>query len=82
MCTDCNVHTQDAEETLDFGFTSAKVVDKVIMQAECLREAFAELDMSSDVLEIHLSPVSPYFRLTTFGCAGTTQVSGQCCHAV
>ena len=77
VITDCNVYTQDADATLDFDFTSAKVVDKVIMQAECLREAFAELDMSSDVLEIQLSPTAPYFRLTTFGYAGTTQVRGR-----
>lgn len=78
VLTDCNIHTQDAEETLDFDFTSAKVVNKIIMQAECLREAFAELDMSSDVLEMHLSPAAPYFRLTTFGYAGTTQVTQSC----
>ena len=74
MLTDCKIQTQDAEETLDFDFTGANVVDKIIMQAECLREAFAELDMSSDVLEITMSPSEPYFRLTTFGIAGTTQV--------
>ena len=74
VLTDCKIQTQDAEETLDFDFTGANVVDKIIMQAECLREAFAELDMSSDVLEITMSPSEPYFRLTTFGIAGTTQV--------
>ncbi len=45
------------------------------MYAECLREAFSELDMSSEVLEIQLSPSPPHFRLTTFGYAGTTQVN-------
>ena len=74
MLTDCSIQTRDADETLDFDFTSANVVNKIIMRAECLREAFAELDMSSDVLEILLSPSSPYFRLTTFGYAGITQV--------
>ena len=74
VLTDCSIQTRDADETLDFDFTSANVVNKIIMRAECLREAFAELDMSSDVLEILLSPSSPYFRLTTFGYAGTTQV--------
>ena len=75
MLTDCSIQTRDADETLDFDFTSANVVNKIIMRAECLREAFAELDMSSDVLEILLSPSPPYFRLTTFGYAGTTQVT-------
>jgi cell cycle checkpoint protein len=40
-----------------------------------MREVFAELDMTSDVLQILLSPDSPYFRLSTFGNAGTTHVS-------
>ena len=44
------------------------------MSAECLREVFAELDMSSEALEILLSPSSPYCRLSTSGYAGTTQV--------
>lgn len=74
VLTDCSIQTRDADETLDFDFTSANVVNKIIMRAECLREAFAELDMSSEVIEILLSPSSPYFRLTTFGYAGTTQV--------
>lgn len=42
-----------------------------------MREVFAELDMTSDVLEILMSPDAPYFRLSTFGNAGNTHV-GQC----
>ena len=77
--TDCSIQTLEADETLDFDFTSANVVNKLIMLSECLKEAFAELDMSSDVLEILLSPSPPYFRLSTFGDAGTTQV---CLHFI
>lgn len=76
MVTDCSIQTQDADEILDFDFCSANVVNKVIMNAECLREVFAELDMSSEVLEILLSPSPPYCRLSTSGYAGTTQVPG------
>ena len=74
VVTDCSLQTQDAEETLDFDFISANVVNKVIMRAEGLREAFNELDMSSDILELMLSPDPPYFRLSTVGYAGSTQV--------
>lgn len=74
VLTDCSIQTQEANETLDFDFCSANVVNKIIMSAEGLREAFAELDMTSDSLEILLSPSSPYFRLSTFGYAGMTQV--------
>ena len=68
--------TQDAHEVLDFDFCSANVVNKVILSAECLREVFADLDTTSDTLEILLSPSPPYCRMSTSGYAGTTQVSG------
>ena len=44
-------------------------------QSECLKEAFSELDMTSEVLEIFLSPDKPYLRLSTFGNAGSAHVS-------
>lgn len=44
-------------------------------QSECLREAFDELDMTSEVLQILMSPDNPFFRLSTFGYAGSTHVS-------
>ena len=75
MLTDCSIQTQDADEILDFDFCGANVVNKLIMNAECLREVFAELDMSSETLEILLSPSPPYCRLSTAGYVGTTQVS-------
>lgn len=75
VLTDCSIQTQDADEILDFEFCGANVVNKVIMNAECLREVFAELDMSSEALEILLAPSAPYCRLSTSGYAGTTQVN-------
>ena len=74
MLTDCSLTTQEAEETLDFDFVSANVVCKLIMAAEGLRETFSELDMTSETVEVLMSPDPPHFRLTTFGYAGTTQV--------
>lgn len=67
VLTDCKIRTQEADETLDFNFSNSGVVNKVIMRSECLRDIFSELDMSSDVLEILMSPDAPYFRLSTFG---------------
>jgi len=40
-----------------------------------LKEVFNDLDMTSEVLEILLSPETPFFRLSTFGNAGSTHVS-------
>lgn len=62
VVTVCKIQTQEPEETLDFDFCSTNVVNKIILQSESLRETFAELDMSSDVLQITMSPEKPYFR--------------------
>ncbi|XP_064621085.1 cell cycle checkpoint protein RAD1-like isoform X2 [Lineus longissimus] len=72
VLTDCSIKTQEPDETLDFNFSSVNVINKVIMKSECLKEAFNELDMTSEVLEILMSPDKPYFRLSTFGSAGST----------
>ena len=45
------------------------------IQSECLKEAFSDLDMTSEVLQIIMSPEKPYLRLSTFGNAGSIHVS-------
>lgn len=72
VLTDCTIKILEPDEVLDFNFCSSNVINKVIMKSECLKEAFSELDMTSDVLQILMSPDSPYFRLSTFGNAGST----------
>lgn len=62
VVTVCKINTQEPEETLDFDFCSTNVINKIILQSEGLREAFSELDMTSDVLQIIVSPDKPYFR--------------------
>ncbi|KAF7243901.1 Cell cycle checkpoint protein RAD1 [Varanus komodoensis] len=74
VLTVCKIRTQEPEELLDFDFCSTNVVNKIILQSEGLREAFSELDMTSDVLQIIMSPDKPYFRLSTFGNAGSAHL--------
>ncbi|XP_043833142.1 cell cycle checkpoint protein RAD1 isoform X2 [Dromiciops gliroides] len=62
VVTACKINTQEPEDTLDFDFCSTNVINKIILQSEGLREAFAELDMTSEVLQITMSPEKPYFR--------------------
>lgn len=50
------------------------VMNKIIMRSECLREVFTDLDVTSEMLEILMSPDVPYFRVSTFGTYGTSQV--------
>lgn len=71
VLTDCSIRTQEPDETLDFNFSSVNVTNKIIMKSECLKEAFSELDMTSEVLEILMSPDVPHFRLSTFGNMGS-----------
>ncbi|XP_077988567.1 cell cycle checkpoint protein RAD1-like [Glandiceps talaboti] len=72
VLTDCTIKTLEPDEILDFNFSSANVINKIIMKSECLKEAFSELDMTSEVLQILMSPDKPYLRLSTFGNAGST----------
>nr|KAF6355851.1 RAD1 checkpoint DNA exonuclease [Myotis myotis] len=74
VVTVCKINTQEPEETLDFDFCSTNVINKIILQSEGLREAFSELDMTSEVLQITMSPDKPYFRLSTFGNAGSSHL--------
>lgn len=74
VMTMCKINTQEPEETLDFDFCSTNVVNKIILQSEGLKEAFSELDMTSDILQITMSPTKPYFRLSTFGNAGSAHL--------
>uniref|UniRef100_A0A3B3RSR5 RAD1 homolog (S. pombe) n=1 Tax=Paramormyrops kingsleyae TaxID=1676925 RepID=A0A3B3RSR5_9TELE len=70
VVTVCKINTQEPEEPIDFEFCSTNVTNKVILQSDSLREAFSELDMTSEVLQITMSPSQPYFRLSTFGNSG------------
>ncbi|KAG7498149.1 cell cycle checkpoint protein RAD1 [Solea senegalensis] len=70
VVTVCKINTQEPEEPIDFEFCSANVTNKVILLSESLKEPFSELDMTSEVLQITMSPSQPYFRLSTFGNSG------------
>lgn len=70
VVTVCKINTQEPDEPIDFEFCSSNVTNKVILTSESLKEAFSELDMTSEVLQITMSPSQPYFRLSTFGNSG------------
>ncbi|XP_025091169.1 cell cycle checkpoint protein RAD1-like [Pomacea canaliculata] len=75
VLTDCSLKTLDPDEVLDFDFCSTNVINKIIMKSECLKEVFNELDVTSEVLQILMSPDAPYLQLSTFGSAGSTHSS-------
>jgi len=71
-----SIKTQEADVILDFGFSSTNVINKVLLIADCLKQAFNDLDTTSDYLQIIISPDKPFFRLSTSG------EVGQCHHDV
>lgn len=74
VVTDCRIRTIQYDPVLDYDFSTANVVSKLIMNSECLKEIFAELDATSETVQFSLSPDSPNFRITTFGTSGTCHV--------
>ncbi|CAN7985896.1 unnamed protein product, partial [Ixodes hexagonus] len=74
VVTDCEIRTLESTGVINFDLSRDNVINVVIFRTEILKEVWAELDTSSDVLEILISPDEPYFRLTTYGNAGTVQV--------
>jgi len=77
VVTDCQVRTRDAEECLDFNFTTSSITSKVIIGSEHLKDVFSELDSSSEYIEFLVSPStpSPSLQLRTSGPAGDCMVT-------
>lgn len=74
VVTDCSINTVEPEELANFSFSSADVVNKIIMKSLALRDAFQELDMTSEFIQILMSPDTPYFRISTFGNTGSAHI--------
>eukprot|EP00019_Armaparvus_languidus_P005903 CAMPEP_0168601138 /NCGR_PEP_ID=MMETSP0420-20121227/13248_1 /TAXON_ID=498008 /ORGANISM="Pessonella sp." /LENGTH=101 /DNA_ID=CAMNT_0008639457 /DNA_START=297 /DNA_END=599 /DNA_ORIENTATION=- len=66
---DCEPVMNIAEQMLQ------KKVNQIIMDASALKEAFGELDWSSDSVTLTLSNSAPYFQLSTSSAAGSCEVS-------
>ncbi|RUP48289.1 repair protein Rad1/Rec1/Rad17-domain-containing protein [Jimgerdemannia flammicorona] len=74
VITLCKITTFEPEPELDFDFNSTPSVQRVIMKSEWLRDAFNELDSTSDRVTFLISPERPFFRLSSFGVAGSTEM--------
>jgi len=75
VVTDCAVRTREAEECLDFNFTTSSITSKVIIVSEYLRDVFSELDYTSEYIEFLVSPSPPALQLRTSGAAGDCTVT-------
>jgi len=74
VVTNCGLKTLEPEIISHFNFRGSPIPNKIIMEAEYLKDAFNELDWSSTHVNIHISPDPPYFRLSTAGPSGSCQV--------
>ena len=74
VITDCRIRTIQFDPVLDYDFTTANVIAKIIMNSDCLKEIFAELDATSETVQFSISPENQNFRITTFGTSGTCHV--------
>ncbi|XP_031776506.1 cell cycle checkpoint protein RAD1 [Apis florea] len=74
IITDCSLKTQEPDELLDFHLEPENVLNKVVLQTELLKDILSELDSSSDLIELFLSPSPPFFRISTAGLAGICHI--------
>uniref|UniRef100_A0A1E1X4X0 Putative checkpoint 9-1-1 complex rad1 component n=1 Tax=Amblyomma aureolatum TaxID=187763 RepID=A0A1E1X4X0_9ACAR len=75
VVTDCKIRTLESEGVMSFDLSKDNVINVVILKSESIKEVWSELDASSEDLEVFMSPNEPYFRLSTFGPAGTVEVA-------
>lgn len=70
-----DIPTQEIKETLYFDFAKPKVMSKVVMLSEHLKDIFAEFDLSSEVMEITVNKDENTLSFSTFGTAGDVKIS-------
>ncbi|OAD57181.1 Cell cycle checkpoint protein RAD1 [Eufriesea mexicana] len=74
IITDCSLKTQDPDELLDFHLEPENVLNKVVLQTELLKDVLSELDSTSELINLLLSPSPPFFRISTAGLAGLCHI--------
>lgn len=74
IITECSIKTLETESLVNFEFDFDRVVNKVIMKSECLKEALYEIEGSNDIIEIVISYEKQFFRLSSFGVIGDTHI--------
>ena len=52
IITECSLKTQEPDELLNFNLETESVLNKIVLQTELLKDVLAELDPSSDLIEV------------------------------
>ncbi|KAJ2725586.1 checkpoint clamp complex protein Rad1 [Coemansia sp. Benny D115] len=71
----CRLATFEPEPAVDLDFSRYPIVQQLIIRSEWLRDAFNELDPTSDAVSISISASEPYFRIATVGDNGSTELT-------
>ncbi|KAJ2776964.1 checkpoint clamp complex protein Rad1 [Coemansia javaensis] len=71
----CRMATFLPEAAADLDFSRSPVVQQLIIRSEWLRDAFSELDPTSEAVGIAISSTAPYFRVSTMGDSGSTEMT-------
>ncbi|XP_014604783.1 PREDICTED: cell cycle checkpoint protein RAD1-like [Polistes canadensis] len=74
VITDCSLKTQNPESLLDFHLEEENVYSRVVLKTELLKDILNELDPTSEIIELLLSPEEPFFRISTNGLAGICHI--------
>ena len=69
------IPTQDERDALHYDFSKANVISKIVVISECIKDTFAEIDYSSEFLEIGIDHEEKMLTLSTFGHAGDVCIS-------
>ncbi|KAJ2304579.1 checkpoint clamp complex protein Rad1 [Coemansia sp. RSA 2706] len=71
----CRLAIAEPEPPVDLDFGSSPVIQQLIIRSEWLRDAFNELDPTSETVGITMSPTAPFFSISTTGDNGSTEMT-------
>ncbi|KAJ2060158.1 checkpoint clamp complex protein Rad1 [Coemansia sp. S146] len=71
----CRLSTFVPEPSVDLKFSHYPTTQQLIIKSEWLRDAFNELDPTSESVSIYIASSEPHFRISTIGESGSTDMT-------
>ncbi|KAJ2447385.1 checkpoint clamp complex protein Rad1 [Coemansia sp. RSA 2424] len=71
----CRLSTFVPEPPVDLKFSHYPTTQQLIIRSEWLRDAFNELDPTSEAVSIYIASTEPHFRISTIGESGSTDMT-------
>ncbi|KAJ2732338.1 checkpoint clamp complex protein Rad1 [Coemansia sp. BCRC 34962] len=73
--SECRLSTFVPEPPVDLQFSHYPTTQQLIIRSEWLRDAFNELDSTSESVYISIASTEPHFRISTIGESGSTDMT-------